>query len=66
MNEKCRDCESENLLKVADLQCEYDRLKYYAKTLEKCLNVKEELCRLLRDRIDELKTQLEAERSRIK
>ncbi len=66
MNEKCRDCESENLLKLADAETEYMRLEYYAKTLEKCLDVKDELCKILRDKNDELKAQLEAERSRIK
>lgn len=66
MDKKCRDCESANLLKLADVETEYMRLEYYARTLEKCLDVKEELCKLLKDRNDELKAQLEAERLRIK
>lgn len=66
MDKKCRDCEAENLLKLADVKAEFDWLEYYTKTLEKCLDVKEELCKLLRDRNNELKAQLEAERSRIK
>ena len=60
MNEKCRDCEAENLLKLADAETKYMRLEFYTKTLEKCLDIKEELCWLLRDRCDELSAQLEA------
>lgn len=58
MPDKCKDCENELLLKLADLETKYDRLEYYSKILEKCLDTKDELCKVLREENDELKNKL--------
>lgn len=39
----CTECENETLLKLADLEMEYDRLKRYYDLTVKCLDAKDEL-----------------------
>lgn len=58
MTDKCKECEKELLLKLADLETKYDRLEYYSKILEKCLDTKEELCKVLKEKNDELENKL--------
>lgn len=58
MTDKCKECENELLLKLADAETKNDRLEYYNKILEKCLDVKEELCKLIREENETLKNKL--------
>ena len=58
MENKCIECENENLLKVADLQIELDKIQKYAKLLENCLDSKEELNKVLRDDNEMLRNKL--------
>lgn len=50
----CTECENDSLLKYADLQIEYDKLKRYYDLTVQCLDVKDELCKALRDENQEL------------
>ena len=55
----CTECENETLLKLADLEMEYDSLKRYYELTVKCLDVKDELCKALREKNQELIRKLE-------
>lgn len=55
----CTECENVTLLKLADMEMEYDRLKRYYDLTVQCLDVKDELCKALREENQELKRKLE-------
>lgn len=55
----CTECENETLLKLAELETEYDKLKRYYDLTIKCLDVKDELCKALREENQELIRKLE-------
>lgn len=55
----CTECENDSLLKYADLQIEYDKLKRYYDLTVQCLDVKDELCKALRDENQELIRKIE-------
>ncbi len=50
----CLECENDGVLNYADLQFEHDRLKRYYDLTVQCLDVKDELCKALRDENQEL------------
>lgn len=54
----CKNCENENLLKVADLEFDLQRAKNTIELLEKCLDTKEDLNRIYREQIRELENKL--------
>lgn len=58
MSEKCMECEMDTIQKYSELYIEYKRVKNYNKILEKCLDTKDELCKALRDRNEELENRL--------
>lgn len=58
MEDKCRECENETLLKCADLELRLEKAERYNKLLERCLDVKDELCSALREDNEELRTKL--------
>lgn len=58
MSDKCKNCENELLLNVAELKIKNDKLEYYNKLLERCLDVKDELCKALREDNEELRNKL--------
>lgn len=55
----CTECENVTLLKLADMEMEYDRLKRYYDLTVQCLDVKDELCKALREKNQELIRKLE-------
>lgn len=55
----CTECENDSVLKYADLQFEYDRLKRYYDLTVQCLDVKDELCKALRDENQKLIRKIE-------
>lgn len=66
MNEKCTECENETLLKLVDLEIEYDRLKRCYNLTVKCLDSKDELCKVLRKENQELLRKLDIYKDRLK
>lgn len=60
MNKKCIDCESENLMKYAELKIQYEKTYRYNQLLEQCLDVKEDLCKALREDNEKLRNKLKA------
>ncbi len=58
MRTDCKNCENENLLKVADLETDLQRAKNTIELLEKCLDTKEDLNRIYREQIRELENKL--------
>lgn len=54
----CAECEKDILLQYSDLKIEYNKLENYNKLLEKCLDIKEELCDFFRTENEELKNKL--------
>lgn len=58
MSDKCKNCENELLLNVAELEIKNDRLEYCSKLLERCLDTKDELCKALREDNEELRNKL--------
>lgn len=58
MTKDCKNCENENLLKVADLEFDLQRAKNTIELLEKCLDTKEDLNRIYREQIRELENKL--------
>lgn len=58
-DKKCVECEKAIISDMADLQIEYDKLKKYYKLIIKCLDIKEELCKALREENEELRNKLE-------
>lgn len=58
MNKKCSECENEMMLKYADLEFKYTKATNYIVLLEKCLDVKDELCKALREDNEELRNKV--------
>ena len=58
MDNKCIECENNSLLRLAELEIEYEKEKNYNKILEKCLDTKDELCKVLREKNEELENKL--------
>ena len=54
----CKNCENDILLRNSELAIEKDRLQWYYDTLNKALDIKEELNRELRKENEELKNKL--------
>ncbi len=55
---ECLECENDTLLKYSSLVIDYDKLKYYNGLLEKALDVKEELNKVLREDNEMLRNKL--------
>lgn len=55
---KCMDCENDIVLKYSDLYIEYEKLKKYCDLIEKCLDTKEELNKVLREDNEQLRYQV--------
>ena len=58
MDNKCIECENDALLKYSAIYIEYEKEKNYNRILEKCLDTKDELCKVLREKNEELETKL--------
>lgn len=58
MDNKCIECENNSLLRLAELEIEYEKEKNYNKILQKCLDTKDELCKVLREKNEELENKL--------
>ena len=56
---KCIECENENLLKLADLEMDFESLKQYYDATVKCLEINEWLNKALREENQELISKLE-------
>lgn len=57
--DKCKECENDILLKYSSLVIDYDKLQNYNGLLEKALDVKEELNKVLREDNKMLRNKLE-------
>lgn len=58
MDNKCIECENNSLIRLPELEMEYEKEKNYNKILEKCLDTKDELCKVLREKNEELENKL--------
>lgn len=56
---KCIECENENLLKLADLEMDFESLKQYYDATVKCLEIHEWLNKELREENQKLKYKIE-------
>lgn len=56
--DKCIECENDILMRYSSLVIDYDKLKNYNGLLEKCLDVKEELNKVLREDNETLRNKL--------
>ena len=56
--DKCIECENDTLLKYSGLYIEFDKLKRYTELLEKELDIKEELNKVLREDNEVLRNKL--------
>lgn len=56
--DKCLECENDTLLKYSSLVIDYDKLQNYNGLLEKCLDVKEALNKVLREDNEMLRNKL--------
>lgn len=54
----CSNCENDLMLKLADVKIKCDRLQWYYDTLNKALDIKDELNKALRDENEELKNKI--------
>lgn len=54
----CKNCENELMLKLSDVQIKCDRLQWYYDTLNKALDIKDELNKALRDENEKLKNKI--------
>ena len=54
----CKDCENKSLMEVAELQIKLDKAANHIDILNRCLDVKEELCQLLREENEELRNKV--------
>lgn len=59
MKDECKDCENESLMKYADMAIKLENVQKYNKLLEKALDIKEELNKMLREENESLKARLE-------
>ena len=60
----CTECENDVLLKSADLEMRCEKLEWWYKTLNKALDIKDELNRALREENEDLKSKLELSKQR--
>lgn len=58
MTPNCKDCENKSLMEVAELQIKLDKAENHIDILNRCLDVKEELCQLLREENEELRNKV--------
>ncbi|MBQ2395932.1 MAG: hypothetical protein II304_02650 [Bacteroidales bacterium] len=58
MDEKCIDCQNDTLLKYSALYCDFEKSQRYNKMLENCLDTKDELCKVLREDNEQLRSLL--------
>lgn len=56
--DKCIECENDILMRYSSLVIDYDKLQNYNRLLEKCLDVKEELNKVLREDNETLRNKL--------
>jgi len=56
--DKCIECENDILMKYSSLVIDYDKLQNYNRLLEKCLDVKEALNKVLREDNETLRNKL--------
>lgn len=56
--DKCLECENDTLLKYSSLVIDYDKLQNYNGLLEKALDIKEELNKVLREDNETLRNKL--------
>ena len=56
--DKCLECENDILMRYSSLVIDYDKLQNYNRLLEKCLDVKEELNKVLRENNETLRNKL--------
>lgn len=56
--DKCLECENDILMRYSSLVIDYDKLQNYNRLLEKCLDVKEELNKVLREDNETLRNKL--------
>lgn len=56
--DKCIECENDILMKYSSLVIDYDKLQNYNRLLEKCLDTKDELCKVLREDNEALRNKL--------
>lgn len=54
----CQNCEAELMLELASINLRLDTANRYANILEKCLDVKEDLCNFYREENEQLKTRI--------
>lgn len=54
----CKNCESEIMSQIVDLQIENDRLSKYSKLLEQGLDISRDLNQVLRENNEELRNKL--------
>lgn len=58
MAPNCKDCENKLLMELAELGIKLDKAENHIDILNRCLDVKEELCQLLREENEELRNKL--------
>lgn len=58
MNKNCTECEKDLMLRCRDLAIKCDKLERYNALLEKCLDTKEELNKVLREDNEALRNKL--------
>lgn len=58
MNKNCTECEKDLILRCSDLAIKCDKLEKYNALLEKCLDTKEELNKVLREDNEALRNKL--------
>lgn len=54
----CSNCKNDLMLKLADVKIKCDRLQWYYDTLNKALDIKDELNKALREENEELKNKM--------
>lgn len=57
----CKNCENDLMLKLSDAEIKCDRLQWYYDTLNKALDIKDELNKALREENEVLKNKLRRE-----
>lgn len=58
MSKNCKECENDLMLRCSDLAIKCAKLQKYNNLLEKCLDTKEELNKVLREDNEELRNKL--------
>lgn len=54
----CKNCENDLMLKLSDAEIKCDKLQWYNDTLNKALDIKDELNKALREKNEELKNKI--------